>query len=265
MKIELKNANKFNSNFYKGIEINEFYNEVYEKSRYLVKFFGRDPWFDTSFVGIKRTDEIYELSSEDKIRMIIKDYLESTRINYFTGIVRSLSIYGNMYFIANGTRYLLFNVKNLSLRTIINDVYNKYIDDRYEFCYKDNGIKSFYIDTGDFSRYEIINGKLPDDNTEEDIMSFTLKIDNKGIIESECEFIKEFIIEKFSRYNEEIEIVYELEYLRRGILLKCRDMKMYFPNYNNLLWIIDVVNKYNNELININNNIKKKQLKMEGF
>jgi len=264
MDIVLKNVHKFSSNFYRGIEINEF--DLPKK--YLVKFFGRDPWFDCTIVGKKRTDCLEGLIAEDKIRFIIKDYLDSTRIDYFTGIIKSRSIYGNMWFEANGTRYLSFNIKNNNLRRLLDDVHSKYFNDRYDLCYKNNEIKSFEIDTGDFSRYEIVDDRLPYDNSEkENTIRFTLKTDNKGLIDSECEFIKNFIIDKFSCYNEEIIIkkVYESEYLRRGILLKCRDIKIYIPYYRYLLWIIDVVNKYNEELRKINNNVKKRQLKMEGF
>lgn len=264
MDVVLRNIHKYDSNYYKGIEINEFS----EENKYLVKFFGRDVWFDSFLVGKKRSDDLVELSSEDKIRMIVNDYLGSTRIDHFTGIIKFRSVYGNMWFEANGTRYLSFNIKNLQLRSIIDDVYYKYCQDRYNYCYRDNGIKTFMIDTGEFSRYEIISDKLPYDNAKvENIMHFTLKSNSKGIIDSECEFIREFIIDKFSKYNEEIKVeqVYDSTYFMIGILLKCGDMKIYFPYYRYLLWIIDVVNKYNEELRKINENVKKKQLKMEGF
>ena len=264
MDVVLKNLRKFETNYYKGIEINEFS----ERDECLVKFFGRDVWFDSSFVGDSRVSKLESLSFEDKIRFIIKDYLDNTRIDYFTGIIKSRSIYGNMWFEANGTRYLSFNIKNNDLRTILDDVYNKYCNDRYDFCYKEHGIKTFMINTADFSSYEIIDGKLPYDNADNKrIIKLILKTDNKGIIDSECKFFKEFIIDIFSKYNEKIriEMVYESKYLRKGILLRCGDVELYVSYYRYLLWIIDMVNEYNEELKKAHNNIKRRQLKMEEF
>lgn len=264
MDVVLKNLRKFDSNYYKGIEINEFD----EEHKYLVKFFGRDVWFDSTLVGEKRSDKLDGLSSEDKIKFIVNDYLNSARIDYFTGIIKGKSIYGNMFFVSNGTRYLELNIKNIELGELIDNIYSKYCNDRYDFCYKDNGIRTYMIDTADFSSYEIIDGKLPYDNADNKrIMKLILKTDNKGVINSECEFIRQFIIDKFFGYNEEIRIerVYESKYLRKGILLRCGDVELYVPYYRYLLWIIDMVNEYNEELKKTHNNIKRRQLKMEGF
>ena len=206
----------------------------------------------------------------------IKKYLEYGKINGTTGIRIRHNDGICMY--ALGDRKLLLEIagSDLSdeLRSTVKMVENKYIQDRYDFCYKNEGIKSFKIDVTDYiSSYGIRRDKLyyQDKGEEEEIIYLNLRHSKNGLIPSEYRFISEFIIDIFSRFDEEIKIVkvldtdYEYTKFVSGYVLKCRDIRIYFPRYLELLWIFGLVNKYNNELNSARESVKKRQLKMEGF
>ena len=48
-------------------------------------------------------------------------------------------------------------------------------------------------------------------------------------------------------------------------IIKCGDFELEFSHQDELMFIFGIVNEYNRELFEINKNIKKRQLKMEGF
>lgn len=265
MDIEIKNIHKYDSNYYQGIEIHEFTGQ----HKFLVKFYGRDVWFDSNLVGGRASDDLDGLAPVDKIRRIVRNYLDSVIINKFTGTFISKSIHGVICFEAIGTRCLTMNVRSSDLMLLIDDIHNKYRQDRYNFCYSNDSIKAFRINTADFSSYHIVDDKLCFHfEGKEPIINLCLKHDSRGVtLPSEQEFIKQFIMDKVSKYDEEIKTFKVADYKGhfKGYLLICGDIRIYFPYYHELLWIFDIVNEYNNELRKVKENIKKRQLKMEEF
>ena len=100
-----------------------------------------------------------------------------------------------------------------------------------------------------------------------------LKLGNDGnVVNFDKEFIREFLYYKFNLYNEDVKVI-DIKYEWDNSfnpriykhIIRCGDFELEILHGDELMFILDIVNEYNRELFEINNNINKRQLKMEGF
>ena len=225
------------------------------------------------------------LTSEDKVLAIIERFLENYKID---GITKPMEIkykdgewvvvYGN-----NGNNVLRLQLFNSYFDEVFGKIMTKYLNDRYSFCWNTD-INKFRITTDEcWSRYGVhlvdccecsIEDKCDyskDGQCDEYGQLYLFSKD--GMIKDfEIEFIKEFLNYRFDLYNEEVKVInimteYDNSLNRRfnKHIIRCGDFSLEFPHREEFMFIFGIVNDYNSELFKINNDVKKRQLKMEGF
>ena len=229
------------------------------------------------------------MSNEDKIVTIIERYLDNFKINGIITELIELSykdgkwlvVYGN-----NSNRILrlqLFNSKFEEIFKIIND---KYLNDRYDFFWN-NDIKKMrlVLDTKK-SSYNVYSIECDDcndrveclDNRDSNFICDTyvncsVNTDKEnGVSNFEKVFLTEYLNYRFWQIGEEVKVktnsIGNDNSLNKYIsshIIKCGDFELFFPHKEEFMFIFSIVNNYNNELFEIKNSEKKRQLKMEGF
>ena len=236
-------------------------------------------------VGGDFSKNLKGMSNEDKIVAIIERYLDNFKIYGITKAIELsfrdgewVVIYGN-----NSNSVLRLQLFNKYFSNIFDKIKNKYLNDRYNFFW--NGEINFVrlgIDN-DRSRYGIhsIDCDECDREIECDYESYDcaeyvymdLKLGNDGdVVNFDKEFIKEFLYYKFNLYKEDVKVIYIKYEWDNSFnpriykhIIRCGDFEIEVPHKDSLMFILEIVNEYNRELFEINNNIKKRQLKMEGF
>ena len=229
------------------------------------------------------------MSNEDKIVTIIERYLDNFKIYGITTELIELSykdgkwlvVYGN-----NSNRILrlqLFNSKFEEIFKIIND---KYLNDRYDFFWN-NDIKKMrlVLDTkkSSYNVYPIECDDCNDrveclDNRDSNFICDTyvncsVNTDKEnGASNFEKVFLTEYLNYRFWQIGEEVKVktnsIGNDNSLNKYIsshIIKCGDFELSFPHKEEIMFIFSIVNNYNNELFEIKNSEKKRQLKMEGF
>jgi len=231
------------------------------------------------------SENLKGMSNEDKIIAIIERYLDNFKINGITKPIELsfrdgewVVIYGN-----NSNCVLRLQLFNKYFSKIFDKIKNKYLNNRYNFFW--NGEINFVrlgIDT-DRSMYGIhsidcdeCDREIECDYENYDCAEYVyvdLKLGNDGnVVNFDKEFIKEFLYYKFNLYKEDVKVIdirYEWDNSFNPRIYKhiirCGDFEIEIPHVDKLMFILDIVNEYNRELFVINDNIKKRQLKMEGF
>ena len=273
MGVKIDGITRLRANYYNKLVIREDRNN----KDYRVNVSGNKINHETETVGNRFMDDFKNKTDYEQVMEIIEDYIRNTKICGIDDLI-SLSdyngekfnvIYGNF-----GYKKMLLQLYNRDFKDIFYKINDKYIQDRYDFCYDTRGIKTFRISTsftGSGYTYDLDN--LYNGSKEEEwFKDICLKEDNFRVIDSERKFIEQFILNIFSKFNEEIRIekIYnnEYEWTRNdviGFVLMCGDVKIYFPKYQSLLFINVIVHNYN-VLLKQNKEIcKKRQLKMEEF
>ena len=229
------------------------------------------------------------MSNEDKIVTIIERYLDNFKINGITTELIELSykdgkwlvVYGN-----NSNRILrlqLFNSKFEEIFKIIND---KYLNDRYDFFWNNDIKKMRLVLDSKKSSYNVYPIECDDcndrveclDNRDSNFICDTyvncsVNTDNEnGVSNFEKVFLTEYLNYRFWQIGEEVKVktnsIGNDNSLNKYIsshIIKCGDFELSFPHKEEFMFIFSIVNNYNNELFEIKNSEKKRQLKMEGF
>ena len=268
--IKRLNANNFNEITIRQVDTNDYNVEVIGD--------------EVKKTNTKFNDEIKDMSNEDKIVAIIERYLNNLKINGITSLIELsykdgmwLLVYGN-----NGNSVLRLQLFNSYFEKV--KIKGKYLNDRYDFCWNSE-INSFRLSTSSScSRYDTC--LIDCDECEEEAIcdysscfeckkyvNLTLKLDEDWeVLNFEKKFIKEFLIYKFDLVGEEVKVKNVMsEYSNslnrsfKGHIIKCGEFRMFIPHCEELMFIFGIVNDYNNELFKRNNDVKKRQLKMEGF
>lgn len=223
--------------------------------------------------------------NDEEILEIVQNYLNSYRINGITNLDGFLSkeagfdvIYGN-----EGNKLLRLQLFNSRFRVISKMILNKYLQDRYNFCWNED-IDLVKLDFGKnisrFDRCALECEKLNDEiicfedfDVYETYVKFVLQTDEDGnIYEFERNFIKDFIYDRFWKIGDMAvcNCVFEDKNGEfKGYEVLCGKLKMFIPFDLDRpfisKYILDIVNSYNQELYKIKENVEKRQLKMEGF
>ena len=225
------------------------------------------------------------MSNEDKIVSIIQRYLDNFKINGITNLIE-LSYKDGFWVVVYGNDcdcVLRLQLFNKYFGDIFNKIRNKYLNDRYNFFWNtDNNVFRLCISI-DWSRYGI--HYIDCDQCDRDIecdydnyecskyVNINMMLDKDGyIVNFDKKFIKEFLLYKFNLYNKEVKVIdIKFEWYNSfnpkidKHIIRCGDFEIVIPHNEELMFILEIVNEYNRELFEIDDNIKKRQLKMEGF
>ena len=273
MSIKIEGIRKLRANFYDKIVINQ--DHAY--GNYSVNVKGQKIDYATEIVGDRFTKEFNDKSEVEQIREIIEDYIENSKIYGVTDLIKLPGyreqkfnvVYGNF-----GHREMLLRLFNKEFGDVFKKIQQKFYQDRFDFCYEENGIKTFKIvtnRTGSF--YGMDFDKLHKGAKEEECFKcIYLREKNFKVTDSEKKFIGDFVIDTFSKYGEKIQIerVYHREYsfLRDeviGYMFKCGDVIIYIDKYEPLLFLLVMIGNYNLSLKYEKENCMKRQLRMEEF
>lgn len=271
MSLQITGIKRLRANYYNKIMIRE--NPL--EGCYVIDVSGDDSKMKSETVGNRFSDDFKNMSSEEKIREVINDYLSNTKICGLSDPITIANggaynrIYGNF-----GYKVMLLQLFNSKFNDISKRIKMKYYQDRFDFCYGNNGLRVYKIEASCYeTSYDIALEKLHRNSEKEEYYN-VLRLRSKDfkILDSEKKFIKDFIINVFSKFNEEIitEEVYNTESGLPngevvGYVLRCGDVKIYFPKYEPLLFINVIVYNYNLQLRQAREESKKRQLKMEEF
>ena len=276
MSVGIDGISKLNVNNFREITIKQIDNDDY-----MVDVVGDN-------VGKVNSDfskNLRGMSNEEKIIAIIERYLDNFKINGITNLVK-LSHKDGFWVVVYGNDcecVLRLQLFNKYFSDIFNEIRNKYFNDRYNFFWNtDNNVFRLRIST-DCSRYGIhyIDCDQCDRDIECDYDSYecskyvdiNMMLDKDGnVVNFDKEFIKEFLLYKFNLYNEEVRVI-DIKFEWDNSfnpkidkhIIRCGDFEIVIPHNEELMFILDIVNEYNRELFEINDNVKKRQLKMEGF
>lgn len=272
MSVKIDGIRRLRANYYNRLVIEE--ELVY--GNYQINVDGNKINYETETVGNKFLKEFKNKTDDEKIKEIVEDYIRNAKICGITDLISLSDFNGKTFNIVYGNfgyRQMLLRLFGKDFKDVFNKIKNKYYQDRFDFCYADRGIKTFNISTCTTgSAYTINLDKLYKGAKEEWFKDICLKEKNFSLDDSEKKFISEFIIDIFSKFDEEIQVekIYdnEYEFTRNdvlGYIFRCGDVKVYVPKYEPLLFINVIVYNYNQSLKMNRENVYKKQLKMEGF
>lgn len=277
MGIKINGITQLNANVFNEITITEE-----TTGEYVVDVYGGG---SVKTSNNKFSKEIENMELEDKIIAIVERYLNNFKINGYTGMVGVLRRAGyNVVYGSSGDILLRLRLFDSKFNDVSKKIMTKYLHDRYNFCWNED-IKLFKLSL-DFrgSRYDMKVVEC-EDCTKNDFCyrdqtircdrycDLTLRTDDKGnVVDFDRKFIEEFLNYKFWEYGKEIDIT--LNYQRFGsnphafshnYVINCGDIKILVPDEMGLNFIFEMVYKYNDELYNIEKNVKRRQKKMEGF
>lgn len=276
MSVGINGISRLNANDYREINIMQM-----DTDDYRVDVIGDN-------VGKVNSDfskKLKGMSNNEKIVAIIERYLDNFKIYCITKPIE-LSYKDGLWVVIYGNDcecVLRLQLFDKYFNDIFNKIKNKYLNDRYNFFWNNNNNPFRIGISNDRSRYGIhsIDCDECDREIECDYVNYycaeynyiDLKLGKDGnVVNFDREFIKEFLYYRFDLYNEEIKVL-DIKYewdksfnprIKKHII-RCGDFELMFPHCEELMFILDIVNDYNNELFKINDNIKKRQLKMEEF
>jgi len=269
----------------KNLNANNF-NEIVvlqnDENDYIVKVLGNK----INTVNNKFSMEIKDMSDEDKIVAIIQRYLDNFKINSVNAPIFLSDRDGKWIVIGGfGNNVLKLRLFGSKFNNIFNIIRDKYLNDRYDYFWNEdiNSVKlrldsdcsSYnvgFVDCDDCKNEEPCY--ISEDNLCESYVELAMKTDRNGngVVDFEKDFIKEFLYHKFSQIGEEVKVMgVFLEFtdshnrILKSHIVQCGDFKLYFPHKDEFMFILGIVNDYNNELFKVNNDIKKRQLIMEEF
>ena len=273
MSVNIKGLRKLDSNYFDEIVISQ--NGVDD---YNVFVSGKN----ISVSNSNFSDMLKKLSSYEIICMIIRKFIEDITINEITDLVdlphrdgKWLLIYGDECHKA--LKLQLFGSK---FKPLFDEIKMKYFNDRYNYFWNSE-IKTLKLSSNSF--YSSYYGETVDCEKSlhscvdefncDNYVKYVVKLDKNGkVMEFERKFIEEFLYHKFWSVGEEVKIKgifeeysYSLNRILKGHIIKSGDLEVIFPHNEDFMFMFSIVNNYNNELFKIKEDVKKKQLKMEGF
>lgn len=279
MSVYVDGLGKLESNYFKKINIveNSFDN------------------IDISVIGKlshnKNNRIVYELEKLDErgiLIAVIERYLNSFQINRITDIgkLSNSSLYRLGISGWNDEKIVNLDLSFDNYACVYTMSENKYLQDRYNFCFKEDVRKvNLTFSSVDTSYTRCIEDCLEckyndvcykdNDRECEPYINLCLMTDKNGKIkELEKKFIKDYLYYIFSKYDEEVRInnnYRETSYIDNIVseyILECGDMKIIIPYNKSMIEIFEIVDEYNKELMKNkieSEKLLKRQLKLEGF
>ena len=254
MNIKINGKSKLDSNDYERLVIR------YSDEKYLVNVNKKRTSFPTVKLNNIFSDRLKKVSPEEQVIEIIDYFLRNNQINEISDF-KYLSHYEGVFTAVKSNRSIMAlqiprRIKN---DDILNNIIFKYRNDRYNFLEKNKNINSFEIsiekDSSSYSRR-----KLWDNEDYESYIKLCIRksFDDK--------FLKEFLFEKlyeqgYNAYLKESFIINnDIGYIGLGWYILCGNLKIKVDE-KIVPFVMEIIKKYNLEI----NDIKKKQLKLEGF
>ena len=286
MGVRIKTKLMLDSNSYNKLIIRE------DDGNFFVKVSGDKLDEKFEFLSYRLTDSLKSMTDSEKIIAIVESYLENAFVNSIESSRTCLGSPG-LFIKVSGSRELYIRIENKELlNRVVKMIKEKHIRDRYYYI-MNSDIKNSYnivLNKGvscynrefiscDDCEYRIdcekSNGVCPKQ------IQFRLMFSNGKLVSFDEKFIERFIYDKLwdvGLIANVIEIVHDIclcggekvGTVVDGYYITCGNLKIrfncsvfsreYVMNICN-----NIVNRYNNELNERDNNIKNKQLKMEGF
>lgn len=254
MSVIFSGVKKLDLNNYKELTIKE------DNDDFILEFMKEKIKIDMISLNIQSTSNI---DSWNKVLEIVQSYLNSFKINEITSLLdkKMLLIYGN-----NKEKLLKLQLSNDKMMIIYNMILNKYLQDRYNYFWEDDIEKIKFNFDYNTSGYENID-EIFDIHDK-----ISLKIDSSGqLLDYERKFVEDFLYNKLWQVG--IKATYKYVFDEDtgkfiGYNVKCGDIRIFTPfdeDKLQCLFLLNIINNYNNQLDKINNDIKKRQLKLEGF
>jgi len=285
--VKIVGIKKLNANVYDKMVIREIDNN------YIVNVTGNklsDKFIVSSY---KLSDSLKNISDNEKIISIVDSFLENTKINNIDMLVLCIGYRGE-FILVEGTRKLYLQINNDDLlKRIMKMIGDKYNRDRFEYCMDSDSsnINSFNINFCDkvssYNRYFIscddCTGCKNNDNYCDKYIEFKLIYKDGMIANFDKIFIERFIYDKLCEVAREACVyVIEKDVKSSGVIVGryisgyciiCGELGIRFNctpfNKDDVInFCNNIVNRYNSEFncYNDNNeNIKKRQLIIEGF
>lgn len=203
------------------------------------------------------------IDSWHKALEIVQSYLNSFKINQITSLLdgKTLLVYGN-----NKEKVLKLQLSNDKIMVIYKMILNKYLQDRYNYCWEEDIERIKFNFDSNTSGYEYID-EIFDIHDK-----ISLKIDSSGhLLDYEKKFVEDFLYNKLWKIGMKAtykDVFDEDTGKFMGYDVSCGNLKIFIPfdgDKLECLFILNVINNYNNQLDEINSDVKKRQLKMEGF
>lgn len=280
MRVNIKGIRKLDANYFEQINIAE----DIKKQQYSVVVYGEKNLLKGNCVGVKFSNQIKGMGSEDRVMEIIQRYLENFKINSISNSYRKgewIYIKGN-----NGNKVLRLQLFNSRFEEIFKIINNKYLNDRYDYFWN-NDVKKIdlVLDTKNtsYNVYPIECDNCKDrveclDDKDSSFICDTyvrcsIKNDKStGIFLADRVFLTEYLNYRLWQIGEEAFVkTYStgtensLNRYISGHIIRCGDFELSFPHREEFMFIFGIVNDYNNQLFEIKMNEKKRQLKMEGI
>lgn len=261
MSVIFSGVKKLDLNNYKELTILE------DNDDFILEFMKEKIKIDTVSLNIQ---SINNIDSWNKVLEIVKSYLNSFKINEITSLLdkKMLLIYGN-----NKDKLLKLQLSNDKMMVIYNIILNKYLQDRYNYFWSE--YINLWEEDIEKIKFNFDYNTSGYENIDEifDIHdNISLKIDNNGkLLDYEIKFVEDLLYNKLWKIG--IKATYKYVFDEDtgkflGYNVKCGYLKIFIPfdeDKLQCLFILNIINNYNNQLDKINNDIKKRQLKMEGF
>lgn len=236
----------------------------------------------------KLSREFEGLDERGILLLIVERYLDTFKINSIRSVGKLAHSFLYRLNIGGGDseKNLYLDLSKPKYKVIYNMAMNKYLQDRYDFCFSED-IKQVKIS---FSTIESKYGRCVNDcldctynnncykNSDNCLsyVSLILKTNKDGKVEEyEKIFIRDYLYYMFSKFDDRVKIkhIYKnTPYIGSRFIseyiLECGDIRIVIPSDNSMKFIFNIVDEYNKELMNIrkeNEKMLKKQLKMEGF
>lgn len=234
---------------------------------------------------------VYELEKLDErgiLLAIIEKYLNSYKINRITdmGKLSDSDLYRLGVNGFNDERVVNLDLSFDNYAYIYNISLDKYLQDRYNFCFRENFKKvnivfnstgtSYGMCTDDCLECKYNNVCYKDDDRKcEPYINISLMTDKNGKLKDfEYKFIRDYLYYIFGKYDDLVKInnVYrETPYIDCFVseyILECGDISVIIPYNNSMIDIFKIVDEYNIELSENkreNDKLLMRQLKLEGF
>lgn len=254
MSVIFSGVRKFDLNNYKELIIRE------DNDDFTLGFMDEKIEIDTVSLNIQNLNNI---DPWYKVLEIVQSYLYSFKINQMTSLLdeKTLLVYGN-----NKENVLKLQLSNDRMMVIYNIILNKYLQDRYNYFWKEDIEKVKFNFDNNTSGYEYID-EIFDIHDK-----ISLKIDSNGhLLDYERKFVEDFLYNKLWQVG--MKAIYEYVFDEDigkfiGYDVRCGYLKIFIPfdeDKLECLFILKIINNYNNQIDKINSDVKRKQLKMEGF
>lgn len=281
MSVKINGIKKLNANAYNKIVIREV------DSNYFVNVTGEKLSDKYVSISSKLFDNLKKIDDNEKIISIVDSILENMKIDSIDMFVLCIGYKGEFIKI-DGTRKLYLQIENkVLLKEIIKMIKAKYNRDRYQYCINNSMVNSYNIILDDkissYNKHFIscydCSGCDVSENCPKYI-EFKMIYNGNQLVNFDKLFIERFILDKLWEVGKEACIfIKEKDIKLKGgekvggyvdaYYILCGDLSIRFScsvlNRDYIFTLCsEIINRYNNEL-NVNNDIKRKQLKMEGF